>query len=154
MQPCWNEAKARAQGTKSRLKAHDGQVDNVETLRSVQSVNGASQGLRNGVSQELQVEAYMCVVSGKQHHSNISSSLFFFKLCSPGEDKGMFHVRLLQIVCEEQQMKKPQKKQLRQLVSRRSEVNEAQHSKFRASKRVAFLKPIFCFNFRTYFFDS
>ena len=34
----------RHKGQSPRSKAHDGQVDNVETLSGVQSVNGASQG--------------------------------------------------------------------------------------------------------------
>ena len=33
-------------GQSPRSKAYDGQVDNVETLSGVQSVNGATQGLR------------------------------------------------------------------------------------------------------------
>ena len=70
MQPIWNEAKAKAQGTNPRSKAHDDQVGNVEALRSVQSVNGATKALR--------VEAFVCVVSRMLHHSYISSSLFFW----------------------------------------------------------------------------
>ena len=59
----------RRKGQSPRSKAHDDQVVNVEALRSVQSVNGATKGLR--------VEAFMCVVSRMLHHSYISSSLFF-----------------------------------------------------------------------------
>ena len=56
-------------GQSPRSKTHDDRVDNVEALRSVQSVNGATKGLR--------VEAFMCVVSRMLHHSYISSSLSF-----------------------------------------------------------------------------
>ena len=60
----------RHKGQSPRSKAHDDQVGNVEALSGVQSVNGATQGLR--------VEAFMCVVSRMLHHSYISSSLLFF----------------------------------------------------------------------------
>ena len=60
----------RHKGQSPRSKAHDDQVVTVEALRSVQSVNGATKGLR--------VEAFMCAVSRMLHDSYISSSLFFF----------------------------------------------------------------------------
>ena len=58
----------RHKGQSPRSKAHDDQVNSVEALRSVQSVNGATKGLR--------VEAFMCVVSRMLHHSYIFSSFF------------------------------------------------------------------------------
>ena len=52
------------QETKSTVKSTRWSRRQLGTLLSVQSVNGATHGLRE--------EANMCVVDGKQHHSNVS----------------------------------------------------------------------------------